>query len=95
MKLLFCKNCYDVFKLIRRSRKCKCGLTKGKYSDNLNATYTGEHAVPLGFSNFSLGNAILNQPESNRGKTFEAFVIPKNCETFIKQTNEIKSENRD
>jgi hypothetical protein len=37
----------------------------------------------LGFANNSLENAIKNQPQSGIGELFTAFVIPKQCSTFI------------
>lgn len=33
MKLLLCKDCYDVFKLDYEMRQCKCGKVKGRYLD--------------------------------------------------------------
>ena len=83
MKLIFCRNCHDVFKLsIKEERQCECGSCVGKYTDDLNAYYKGEDAVPLGINNFSLGTAISNQPLEGLGKNFGAFVIPKICKTF-------------
>ncbi len=88
MKLLFCRRCHDVFKLARETRCCSCGLTKGWYrtyedeSLMLDAEYSGEYAVPIGFSNKSLTEALRNIPKSGQGFRFEAFVIPKECDTF-------------
>lgn len=85
MKLLFCKNCCDVFKLDFEPRQCKCGEVSGHYTeDGLMAYYSGDAAVPLGFANSSLGLAIINQPETGLGECFEAFIISKNCSTFEK-----------
>lgn len=47
----------------------------------LNAVYTG-NAVPIGFHNASLGQAIIYRPTSGDGKNFEAFVIPKETKSF-------------
>lgn len=85
MKLLFCKNCYDIFNLSKKSfRKCECGQTCGKYVTDNDALYSGEHAVPLGISNTELRNAIMNQKEIGQSPDFKAFVISKKCSTFIK-----------
>jgi len=86
MKLLMCKNCGDIFSLSYEEKTCKCQNVKGKYIDNLNATYSGEYAIPIGFNNFDFGDAIYNQPFYGMGKRFEAFVIPKTCDTFVKTT---------
>lgn len=86
MKLLLCNNCGDVFNLKKQTKSCGCGQTTGCYSDNLNATYSGKDAVPLGFANFSFRTAIDFQPENGKGEEFTAFVIPKKCDSFINKT---------
>lgn len=85
MKLLFCPRCSDVTKLkVQERRECACGKSWGMYIDELNAEYGGE-AVPLGFSNPSLLEAlkerdrqILDGVEASAqwGITFTAFTIP-------------------
>lgn len=82
MKLLYCKDCGDVFSMRYEERACICGKSKGKYLDNLNAEFSGP-ALPLGFHNSSFSHALKNQPEKNWGKDFTAFVIEKNCPTFV------------
>jgi hypothetical protein len=43
MKLLFCPNCWDIFKLDRKLRSCSCGKCKGKYlEDDHHAVVNGE-----------------------------------------------------
>ncbi len=86
MKLLLCRHCGDVFALMRQTRSCKCHGVEGRYIDNINAEYSGEGAVVLGFSNFSLVQAIKEQDlHGNRadglGRRFEAFIIPTNAPT--------------
>jgi len=85
MKLLFCKKCGDLFNLRLTERVCSCGRTKGQYITETQAVYEGEHAVPLGILNDSFAIARRNQPISGNGRRFTAFVIPKECETFIKK----------
>lgn len=87
MKLLMCKHCGDVFSLDYEEKCCKCKSVKGKYLDNLNAEYSGDNAIPLGFANGSISEAIKNQPLNGMGYNFNAFVIPKDCDTFVKQNN--------
>ena len=86
MKLLFCKSCADVFRLyVDHPKTCHCGKTRGQYeTDGLHAWFRGP-AIPLGFANPSFLEAISNQPESGWGREFTAFVIQKDCDTFIKQ----------
>jgi len=83
MKLLFCTKCQDVFKLSKQWRSCTCG-TAGKYLDNINAVYEGTHAIPIGFSNQSLGYAILDQTKT-ASVPFDAFVIETECPTFVRK----------
>lgn len=78
MKLILCKRCGDVVRLIHVRRECYCGCSSGVYRDQLNAEIEGP-AVPIGISNSSLRKAVYNRPESGDGEMFEAFVIPVNC----------------
>ena len=84
MKLILCKNCQDVVRLMQDDERfCKCGKCSGKYTDDLNAWYKGgEFVVPLGFANSSLVRSIHNQPKEGWGEKFTAFVIPESCDTF-------------
>jgi hypothetical protein len=81
MKLIRCKSCNDIIALHKYRRLCACGKSFGYYIDSTNAVYGGD-AVPLGILNSTLHEAIACQPEGGRGKTFVAFVIPKQCDTF-------------
>ena len=87
MKLLLCTECKDIFNLSMEQKICSCGKTKGQYIDHLNAEYEGP-AVPLGFANFSFYHAVKKQPEEGFGKEFTAFVIEKQCPTFVKINQE-------
>lgn len=85
MKLLFCKNCEDIIRLIpNRERFCQCGATSGLYrSDGYHADYIGEQAVPLFIDNESLLEAIQNRPKGpGPGEVFVAGVVPSECKTF-------------
>lgn len=80
MKLMFCPRCADVQKLsTSRVRRCECGRSWGYYRpDGLNAEIGGD-AIPLGFVNASLAEAVRNRPESGKGERFTAFVIPRSA----------------
>lgn len=85
MKLIMCKKCADVYSLeLLNEKHCKCGETMGMYVDELNAVYSGDYAIPIGFSNSGLNLAIALQPKTGEGFEFTAFTIPKYCETFKK-----------
>lgn len=93
MKLLLCCRCGDVFALRQQVRSCECGSTEGRYVDEVNAEYSGKHAVMLGFDNFSLVQTIKKQAlYGNRadgfGRRFEAFIIPTNAQTIFNKENE-------
>ena len=80
MKLLLCLVCQDIIRLQREIRQCKCGLVEGHYlADGINAEYSGDNAIPIGFANISFVKAINSQPENGPGREFTAFVIPKHC----------------
>ena len=83
MKLLLCKECQDIVRLIQNEKRvCKCGKVGGKYTDDLNAVYFGEMAIPIGFANSTLVKAVQKQPDNGIGENFTAFVIPKVCSTY-------------
>lgn len=85
MKLIYCGNCGDVLSITTEEiRTCSCGHSSGMYTDNLNAWYKGEKCIPLGFNNGSFNRALANQPETDWGQEFSAFVIEKDCKTFKK-----------
>ena len=84
MKLLYCQRCKDIITLAYQLKACSCGMSKGMFSDTLNAQYTGEFAVPLGIRTKSLEDAIRNQPAKDTpdhkgGVKITAYVIPKIC----------------
>lgn len=99
MKLLFCPRCSDVVKLkVGVIRVCDCGASHGQYIDELNAEYSGE-AIPLGFSNPSLLEALRERDrkirdgqEANQrwGINFEAFTIPTGADS-VKMLDGVKT----
>ena len=84
MKLLYCQKCQDIIRLKNQERTCECGLTKGKYIDNLNAEFSGAFAVPIGFDNNSLLQALIIYGDTDLkiGSNFKAFIITEPCNTF-------------
>lgn len=58
MKLLFCQNCEDVFKLdMKKMRYCKCGKVYGRYINSAEAEVS-ESAISLAIGNGSLLESI-------------------------------------
>lgn len=81
MKLFLCLKCQDVKKLGIENTICNCGESGGRYmEDKINAVYWGPCTL-IGFSNPSLLKALHNIPEEGMGERFEAFLIPKKCDT--------------
>ena len=82
MKLLYCNECGDVFSLRYEWKTCSCGLSLGKYTNELDGVYLGP-CTTLGFANASFVGAIKKQPKKYQGpgtgERFEAFIIEKNC----------------
>jgi hypothetical protein len=87
MKLVYCRECQDVFKLTTKElRFCECGESAGSYKpDGLHALIYGA-AIPLGFDNGSLLRALQQRAPGDfkrprYGTRFEAFVIPHQTPT--------------
>ena len=105
MKLIFCPDCYDVFKLDYRLRKCVCGRCAGKYIDDTYAIVNGEgYSIAIG--NGSLMDACIKGtvqrkerhiPESNIICWARPHDGPSNPHTVVnpklgeEETNEINS----
>lgn len=71
VKILYCRDCQDLFKLQYEARGCKCGVTKGKYGANgIQAIINGKGQL-LGIGNQELASMLT----SGRGRP-EIFVIP-------------------
>jgi hypothetical protein len=61
MKLLFCKNCYDLQKLDLKTNYCKCGDSSGKYCDDGDfCQISGDYAIVVGIDNNSFRKAVIN-----------------------------------
>jgi len=89
MKLIYCKKCGDIVKLgmEKDSSTCQCGASGGYYlKDGLHAEIWGD-AIPLGIDNNSFESALLrrNFLDIAGGVFFDAFVIPKICDTVTKR----------
>ena len=83
MKLLYCKECGDIFNLKFETVHCSCGKCYGNYEPDGVTAFISEDAVPLGFDNFEFAHAVKLRPDSGDGKRFNAFVIPIECKTVI------------
>lgn len=81
MKLVFCPDCEDIFKLSGEIKHCSCGKCYGWYEDRLNAVIN-ECSIPIGIDNYSFLNALRGRPPSGDGAVFKAFVIPHKCPTI-------------
>jgi len=97
MKLLFCTNCGDLFKITTKEmRACKCGKAWGQYAPNgWHAVYGGSKAVPLLLSNHeiirlvsgSIKNADLSKAASDHPRYIHEKKAPKirckKCRTVV------------
>jgi hypothetical protein len=87
VKLIFCSQCQDVFRLFDEPRSCKCGQCSGRYVDARNAEVTGDPAM-LGFDNASFVRALRREPDNGPGARFAAFVIARDCLTIARERKE-------
>ena len=92
MKLLLCNRCGSMFNLASITKMCSCGRVKGRYTDNLNAIYTGKSAVAFCIGNGSFDNACREQnykdktdPEAFHGSRFDSWICPANSDTFLRK----------
>lgn len=51
MKLLFCPECWDVFKLARVKRSCECGLVTGQYLEDGHNSINNGKGVSMAMDN--------------------------------------------
>lgn len=59
MKLLFCENCWDVFKLkTSEERSCECGKVRGGYDKDGHHAWTNGKGISLAFNNHHIYPAI-------------------------------------
>lgn len=79
MKLILCRKCGDFVRLKSTTRECDCGLSWGKYINDLDAVCGGD-AVMCGIANTSLARLIQN------GDSAELFRIKEPCDTFKRET---------
>lgn len=82
MKLILCSRCQDVFKLQDFDRTCKCGKCGGRYLNDLDAVYWGSTALPIGFANSTLAEAVHSRPTKGNGSRFMAWVMPLSVPTM-------------
>lgn len=72
MKLIFCPECQDVFKLdLGYIRECHCGLCKGRYIDNTHAVTNGK-GLCLAIANPDIMHALT-------AVNFDQRVMPIRC----------------
>lgn len=65
MKLIYCKACDSVVRLVMNPRTCECWKTGGMYTDNLNAVYFWKEAHPFGIDNLSFSVRLREDPMEN------------------------------
>jgi len=94
MKLLFCADCSDIFKLMTfELRQCACGEVKGKYNADGHTAVVNGKGYSLAIGNGSLWKALfgdITQFEYEDYVTFLAWTRPhtgeKNPRTTIDET---------
>jgi len=72
MKLMFCPDCQDVFRLmIKQVRSCQCGKVKGYYLD-LDLAVTNGQGIAIALDNDSLDKIVkkLGTMDQNRPDSF-------------------------
>lgn len=79
MKLLYCKTCGDIIRLIRVPRTCMCTDCSGHYTDSIMAEVSGPCLI-IGFHNPEFYDAVhADLDKTKKGVEFLAFMIPNNA----------------
>ena len=66
MKLIYCKSCDSVVRLImKKPRYCECWKCWWIYTDNLNASYFWSEAHPFWIDNYSFGVRLRENIDEN------------------------------
>ena len=84
MKLLFCYDCHDVFKLDAEERSCKCGKVTGRYIDNQYAETNGK-GISLAIGNGSLMTAIHSMFVTKNHEEHSFDDVDYNRNTYIEK----------
>lgn len=89
MKLIFCPNCRDMFRLFVEDepRKCRCGQSWGRYKNTRKAVIGGK-AIPIGIGNESFYTAQKCRTPIGLGYRFTAFVFPWVCESIVHEKDD-------
>jgi len=80
MKLFYCPLCGDIVRMQLEERTCKCGESKGKYTDNINSVVS-EGAIPMGIDNNTLIEASRRWQACGYPYKIDAWFIDKECKT--------------
>lgn len=86
MKLIFCPECTDIFKLHSQIKFCNCGKSSGRYEEENDVVIFG-NSVPIGISNASFEKAFrLYQTGNTTSKrSFDSFFFQKDLPDQIKR----------
>lgn len=76
MKLVYCPECQDAFKLGQHLKSCECGLVCGQYDPDMVTAVTNGKGVSLAIGNGSLMTAIhglsqMDQDEAPRRQYYQ------------------------
>ena len=87
MKLLYCKECGDIYNVDRTIKNCSCGKTKALYVNDENIIYGGDSAVCIGIDNNTFDIAKYRQALDDSAPRFDAYICALLCESTIKVKN--------
>lgn len=85
MKLIYCKSCDSVVRLMMEKRLCECKKTWWVYIDKLNAVYFWKEAHPFWIDNHSFAIRIRENFEENIIYNIQNKITnsdPDSCDTW-------------
>jgi len=87
MKLIYCKNCGDIYNADKTIKTCSCKKTKALYINDENIIYGGNNAVCIGIDNNTFEIAKYRRALDDYAPRFDAYMCALLCESTIKVKN--------
>ena len=82
MKLIYCINCSDLFRLTLDPKRCICGDSGGYYKENGHNAWVSEKSIVLGIDNGDLVRQLSHYLKTGKGTKLDAFIIADKASTI-------------
>ena len=82
MKLIYCINCSDLFRLTLDPKRCICGDSGGYYKEDGHNAWVSDKSVVLGMDNMDLSDAVSLYRRDGTGRVIMAFILNEKASTI-------------